>query len=659
MDSSLPSFIWSVADLLRGPYKRSEFGRVILPFTVLRRLDCVLDGKREKIRKAAKKYEGSSAEVRHRWLLKAAGESFYNTSELDLESVAGNAAKGNQAVALDLSAYTSGFSANAREIMEHFRFEAQIERLVKHDRLYLVTKKFAQEIDLHPNIIDNRQMGLIFEELIRRFAEDSNETAGEHFTPREVIKLMVNVLFNEDGSALAKPGVIRTLFDPACGTGGMLSVAEEHLKHLNRDIRVEVFGQELNPESYAICKADMMLKGHDPGNVRLGCSFTADGFSANRFDYCISNPPFGVDWKAAEEKVREEAALGDRGRFGAGVPKISDGALLFLLHMLSKRKPKTDGGTRIAVVLSRSPLYTGGPTSGENGIRKWVLDNDWLETVIALPSDLFYNTAIPTYIWVLTNRKPPERVKKVQLIDATDLYATLSRGIGFKRRELTEAHVEAITQLYGDFDRVASDRCKVVSVRDFYFRELVIEQPLRLRFSLDGGCANRFAESKAFLGLAKRDAPRAEALKQVIAQLVVADSDPPQTQEEVEARLRKGAKHAGVRLTKTLTSAFVSAASQKDPTAPIAKDEEGKPVPDPDFRDKEFIAETESAEEFFKEEISKFVPEAWYSMGDARKVEIPFHQHFSSHVERRPLSDVARDFQQALERCLSLLEAQP
>jgi type I restriction enzyme M protein len=397
---NLSSFIWSVADLLRGDYKQSDYGKVILPFTVLRRLDCVLEPTKAKVLAefAAKKKAGLNPDP---FLLRASGQSFYNTSELDLRKLIGD----QDHISQNLYAYIQAFSPAVRDIFERFSFSTQIDKLAKTGLLYLVTEKFAG-IDLHPEAVDNHEMGLAFEELIRKFAELSNETAGEHFTPREVIRLMVNLLFVEDDDVLSKPGVVRTIYDPTAGTGGMLSVAGEHLTALNPQARLTMFGQELNDESYAICKADMLIKGQDVANIVAGNTLSEDGHAHAKFDYMLSNPPFGVEWKKVEKEVRKEhESQGFNGRFGPGLPRVSDGSLLFLLHLLSKMRPAQDGGSRFGIVLNGSPLFTGGAGSGESEIRRYLLENDLVEAIIGLPTDMFYNTGISTYVWIVSNRK--------------------------------------------------------------------------------------------------------------------------------------------------------------------------------------------------------------------------------------------------------------
>jgi type I restriction enzyme M protein len=465
------SFIWSVADLLRGDYKQSEYGKVILPFTVLRRLDQVLADTRADVRATADKYASSPDAVRHQMLLRTSGHGFYNTSSLDFAGLLGDPTF----VAANLTGYVAGFSPNARDIMEHFRFEAQVERLDKANLLYLVAQKFAA-FDLHPDRVSNHEMGTIFEELIRKFAEASNETAGEHFTPREVIRLMVNLVFAEDDDALRLPGVVRTMYDPACGTGGMLSVAEEHLGSMNPEARLQVFGQELNDESYAICKADMLIKGQDADSIKQGNSFSEDGLPDLKADYLISNPPFGVDWTKAESVVRgEHEKRGFAGRFGPGLPRKNDGSLLFLLHMWSKRKPKDQGGSRLAIVFNGSPLFTGGAGSGESEIRKWVIENDWLEAIVALPDQMFYNTGILTYIWVLSNRKAVHRQGKVQLINGVARFQKMRKSLGDKRKELGEADIVHLTRLYHAFEQ--GDESRIFDNDDFGYQRITVLLP--------------------------------------------------------------------------------------------------------------------------------------------------------------------------------------
>jgi len=476
-DPNLSSFIWSVADLLRGDYKQSEYGKVILPFTVLRRLDCVLEKTKPAV--LAELEKRSAAKVNPEpFLLKKSGQLFFNTSPIDMKKLMGD----QDHIKENLYAYIQAFSPAVRDIFESFEFHTQIDRLAKAGLLYLVTEKFAG-IDLHPDAVSNAQMGVVFEELIRKFAEISNETAGEHFTPREVIRLMVNLLFIEDDDALTKPGVVRSLYDPTAGTGGMLSVGEEHLAAINPDARLVMYGQELNAESYAICKADMLIKGQDIGNIIQGNTLSDDGHPGKTFDYQLSNPPFGVEWKKIEKEVRKEAEqLGFEGRFGPGLPRVSDGSLLFLLHLISKMAPAKDGGSKFGIVLNGSPLFTGGAGSGESEIRRYVLENDLVEAIIALPTDMSYNTGISTYVWIVTNRKPARRKGKVQLIDASSFWQKMRKSLGSKRKELSPEHIEEITRLFGKFKEVTKDGVPISRIftnDSFGYRTITVERPLR------------------------------------------------------------------------------------------------------------------------------------------------------------------------------------
>jgi type I restriction enzyme M protein len=474
---NLSSFIWSVADLLRGDYKQSEYGKVILPFTVLRRLDCVLESTKAAVlaEQSTRLAAGLNPEP---FMLRKSGQLFYNSSPLDLKKLMGD----QMHIGENLRSYLQAFSPAVRDIFESFEFHTQIDKLAKSGLLYMVMEKFAN-IDLHPDAVTNAEMGAVFEELIRKFAELSNETAGEHFTPREVIRLMVNLLFIEDDQALTKPGVVRSLYDPTAGTGGMLSVAGEHLSSLNPDARLVMYGQELNPESYAICKADMLIKGQDIANIIFGNTLSADGLSGKVFDYSLSNPPFGVEWKKIEAVIRKEAEQqGYNGRFGPGLPRVSDGSLLFLLHLIAKMRPAVDGGSRFGIVLNGSPLFTGGAGSGESEIRRYVLENDLVEAIIALPTDMFYNTGISTYVWIVSNRKPAIRKGKVQLIDASGFWQKMRKSLGSKRKELRPEHIEEITRLFGEFKEASRDGAPISRIFDnaaFGYTTITVERPER------------------------------------------------------------------------------------------------------------------------------------------------------------------------------------
>ena len=482
--------IWRVADLLRGDYKQSDYGKVILPMTVIRRLDCVLEPTKQKVLDHLPKVQTLNEVIVEKTLNKVAGYNFHNRSPFNFDKLIADPNN----IALNLRAYINGFSASAREILEYFNFDVQIDLMddPNTDLLFRVVKSF-QEIDLAD--MESMEMGYVFEDLIRRFSEQSNETAGEHFTPREVIRLMVNVLFIEDRDILTQDGIVRTLYDPACGTGGMLSVGELYVKELNPDADLKVFGQEINSESFAICKSDMLIKGQNPSNIKFGNTFTVDGLKEEEFDYMLSNPPFGVDWKKAEKIIKSEAnSKGFDGRFGAGLPRINDGALLFLQHMISKMK---EGGSRIGIVFNGSPLFTGAAESGESNIRRWIIENDWLEAIIALPDQLFYNTGISTYIWIVTNKKSKERKGCIQLINATGtkdeellkegkidfnrFWQKMDRSLGNKRKKIAENGNEKgigfITDLYGNFEE--NEFVKILPNEYFGYWRVTVEQPLK------------------------------------------------------------------------------------------------------------------------------------------------------------------------------------
>jgi type I restriction enzyme M protein len=466
------NFIWSIADLLRGDYKQSDYGKVILPLTVLRRLDCVLESSKAEVLKNFEKVKTTSIQNIDPILNKVAGYNFHNRSQFTFDKLIADPNN----IAANLRDYINGFSADAREIIEQFEFDNQINRMDDNNLLFMVVKRF-QEVDLHPNKVSSMEMGYLFEELIRKFAEISNETAGEHFTPREVIRLMIDLLFLNDREILTQKGIVKTIYDCCAGTGGMLSVAEEYLNELNPDARLEVFGQELNPESYAICKSDMLIKGQNPVNIKKGNSISEDHLANHKFDYLITNPPFGVKWEKIAKKVKaEHEEKGFGGRFGAGLPSTGDGSFLFLMNLISKMKPE---GSRLAIVFNGSPLFSGSPSStkNESSIRQWIIENDMLEAVIALPNQLFYNTGISTYIWLISNNKPVERRGKVQLINAVDFFKKMSKSLGNKRNELSSKHIAELTRIYGEF--VEGEHSKIFDNNDFGYYKVTVERPER------------------------------------------------------------------------------------------------------------------------------------------------------------------------------------
>ncbi|MEV5312596.1 class I SAM-dependent DNA methyltransferase [Streptomyces sp. NPDC052610] len=643
--TELANHAWSVADLLRGDYRQSDYGKVILPFTVLRRLECVLEPTREKVVETVAKFAGQDIDTDH-FLRKASGHSFYNKSDLTLRKIAADP----QNAAKNLQIYVGAFSDNAREVLDKYEFNQQVRKLDGANLLYQVIGRFT-DLDLHPDVVPNHNMGYIFEELIRRFAEQSNETAGEHFTPREVIKLMVNLLVAPDADALTVPGVVRTVMDPACGTGGMLSAADDHIKALNPDATVEVYGQELNPESWAICRSDLMIKGQDPENIRFGNSFSDDGHARRKFDYILANPPFGVEWKKVKEEVEyEHRSLGDAGRFGAGLPRINDGSLLFLQHMISKMKPvdvNGGGGSRIAIVFNGSPLFTGAAESGESNIRRWILENDWLEAIVALPDQLFYNTGISTYFWILTNRKDKDHKGKVILLDARDQWVKMRKSLGDKRKELGDGtngrpdHIGDITRLYAEALQVAGDpehplhgKVKVFANEDFGYQRITVERPLKLRFEVTEETLAALAEAKPVA--------RLERSEEFVAAVRTLLGSSWTTKSEAFIALKDAVVAAG--LTWPSGAPFAKAVREavgvRDPEGEVQK-LKGAPEPDADLRDYENVPLGEDVEDYLKREVLPHVPDAWIDHTKTKiGYEIPFTRHFYVYKPPRPLAEI-------------------
>lgn len=641
------NFIWSIADLLRGDYKQSEYGKVILPLTVLRRLDCVLEPTKQNVLAYLPETKKLSPEAAEVVLKRKAKLSFFNKSRYDFQKLLADP----NDIASNLRNYINGFSKNARSILDNFNFDENIKRLDKSDLLYMVVKRFA-EVDLHPDKISNIGMGYVFEELIRKFADLSNETAGEHFTPREVIRLMVNLLFLNDKGVLTKKGIVKTLYDPACGTGGMLSVAEEYLRELNPDADLRVFGQELNPESYAICNSDMLIKGQNTDHVKFGNSFTQDGLRGERFDYMLSNPPFGVEWKKIEDEiVKEHEKLGFSGRFGAGLPRISDGAFLFLQHMVSKMRPE-NGGARLAIIFNGSPLFSGGAGSGESDIRKWIIENDMLEAIVALPDQLFYNTGISTYIWIVTNRKPKDRKKKIQFVNAAGFFKEMSRSLGNKRKEIGEEDIAKITQTYGDFKD--AETCKIFPNEYFGYTKVTIERPLRLNFQASKERIARIGQENAFVNLGKskkkgkaglEEIAEGEKLqKQILAMLSAMDSALYKNRDKFIKALEKVVAKTGLGIKAPLMNTILSALSERDESADICLDKNGKPEPDTELRDYENVPLLDSVDEYFKREVLPHIPDAWMDRSkDKIGYEINFTKEFYKYKPLRPLEDIHKD----------------
>jgi type I restriction enzyme M protein len=641
------SLIGSVADLLRGDYKQSDYGKVILPLTVLRRLDCVLEDTKDAVLARASSLKGR-VEKPEVVLENVAGHGFYNTSPLNFRRIVATPGQ----VAGSLQEYIANFSPGARDAFEKFDFNVQIARLDRADLLYRVISRFA-DVDLHPSKVSNLEMGYIYEELIRRFSELSNETAGHHFTPREVIRLMVNLLFADDDDALTG-AAIKTLYDPACGTGGMLSVAEEYLREHNRRARLEVFGQELNDETYAVCRSDMMLKDENATHIVRGNSFSEDGHPGVTFDYMLANPPFGVEWKKVENVIRaEHENLGFAGRFGAGLPRINDGSFLFLQHMLSKMKPVEQGGSRLAIVFNGSPLFSGGAGSGESEIRRWIVENDWLEGVVALPDQLFYNTGISTYFWVLTNRKRPERCGKVQLVDARESWIKMRKSLGDKRKQISPEQIDEITRLYAEFSE--GEKVKIFPNETFGYQRITVERPLRLRWEVTDKTLGCLADTKQWGKLS--DAER----KEVSARLQELTGTSTTDRAEMSGKL--GA------LPKTVQKQIWDMLAVKDLEAPVVTDRHGEPQPDSELRDNENVPlpsipvswETDpterlasleygsAVEDYLATEVLPYVADAWVDH-DKTKIgyEIPLTRYFHECVRPRPLATISSEIK-ALE----------
>ena len=644
-------FIWSVADLLRGDYKRSEYGKVILPLTVLRRMDCVLEATKEDVLKRYERLKGR-AEHLDPVLESVADEHFYNTSPLDFRRLLDDP---NQ-IAGSLKQYIAAFSPGAREVINKFDFDVQIARLARADLLYLVLSRFA-DLDLHPDVVSSIEMGYIYEELVRRFSELSNETAGEHFTPREVIRLMVDLLFADDDEALTG-AKIKTLFDPACGTGGMLSVAEDYLREHNPAAFLEVYGQELNDETYAICRSDMMLKGQDPSHIFCGNSFSDDGHEGKTFDYMLANPPFGVEWKKVADPIRtEHETRGFDGRFGAGLPRINDGSFLFLQHMISKMKPVKEGGTRLAIVFNGSPLFTGAAGSGESEIRRWILENDWLEGIVALPDQLFYNTGISTYFWILSNRKSEALRGKVILLDARDQWEKMRKSLGDKRKQISPGQIKHITELYMNAVSVAADeghpdhgKVKIFSTRDFGYHRITVERPLKLRFEITEDTLGALDSSKPLAKWDRRDA-FVSAVRDLLGTVWW-------TKKEASAALLSTARSSGALWPSTASclKAIWSAVSVSDPEGEIQRDRDGNPEPHPDLRDYENVPLDEDVDAYFAREVTPHVPDAWIDRSKTRVgYEIPFTRHFYVYTPPRPLADIdaeLRDLESEIQKLL-------
>lgn len=642
------SFIWSIAEILRGPYKPEDYGKIVLPLAVLRRFDCVLESTKEEVLAKAEQFATMSEEAREPILNRVSKQNFHNTSKYDFKKLLTD----SDNIADNLRDYINGFSKVARDIMEHFDFDRQIDKLDQNNLLYLTIKRFS-ELDLHPETVSNVEMGYVFEELIRRFSEHAE--AGDHYTPREVIRLMTHLLFlHDDANILTKPGLTQTLYDAAAGTGGMGSVAQEYLLNLNPTAHLEFFGQEINPESYAICKADLLIKGEDATNIRLGNTLSNDRFPTDKFDYLISNPPYGVDWKSYEKPIKaEHEQQGFDGRFGPGTPRTSDGQLLFLLHLLSKMKdvtPENPQGSRLAIIMNGSPLFTGDAGSGESEIRKYVLENDLVEGIVALPNDLFYNTGIATYIWILTNNKAPLSKGKVRLINAVDFYKKMKKSMGNKRNEIREDQLNEIVRLYGDAQ--PNEYVKIFDNEDFGYAKITVERPLRLNFQVSEERLAHVVEEKGFANLAtskkKGDAAHFEIEEgkkiqaQILHVLRTLESDEVYKNREVFTKILKDAlAEANIKLGAPVLKAILNGLSEKDETADVCLKNKKDIEPDTDLRDTESVPLKEDIEEYFAREVLPHVPDAWIDHSKTKiGYEIPFTRQFYKYTALRSSGEI-------------------
>ena len=663
------SFLWSVADLIRDTFKRGRYQDVILPLTVLRRLDCVLAPTKAKVLETQANLKGK-LEVLDPQLRTASGFAFYNTSQYNFEKLRADAPH----LAANLRNYIAGFSPNMREVLERFDFDNTIRLLDEAGILFQVLERF-KNVDLHPDRIDNPTMGMIFEELIRKFNEALNENPGEHFTPRDVVHLMVDLMLAGDESDIERKGVVRSVYDPCCGSGGMLLIGKEHVttgvRHngeivrpaINADADIHLFGQEVNPETWAVSKSDLFIKepkGHDADRIAFGSTLSNDRHAAQTFDYLIANPPYGKDWKRDADAVRAEHDRGVAGRFAPGLPRISDGQLLFLLHMLARAKDPKEGGARIAIIMNGSPLFTGDAGSGESEIRRWILENDWLEALIALPEQLFYNTGIATYVWVLTNRKAPERTGKVQLIDATSFWTPMRKSLGDKRREIPPERADDIVRLMNTFEE--GEHVKIFPDTHFGFRRITVERPLKLNFQASAERIARLEEEKGFRALAhskkkgeagaKEDA-EGRRLQDAIRGLLGSLPDAVYADRKAFGKaLNAAAEKVAVPLSAPLKKAILSALSERDATAEACRAKDGTLEPDPELRDTERVPLSESIENFFEREVKPHVPDAWIDTDkrDQRDgqvgivgYEINFNRYFYQYKPPRALEEIDAD----------------
>jgi type I restriction enzyme M protein len=675
--NSVVSFLWSIADLLNGAFKKSEFQKIILPFTVLRRLDYALEKTKDKVLETEHTLKEKGLENRHGQLCRAAGYAFYNTSKFTYESLLHDDAN----LALNLRQYVMGFSPNIREIFAAFNFDDTIRDLGRVNLLYLLMERFNEKskVDLRPASMSNHEMGYVFEHLLRKFNEALNENPGEHFTPRDGIRLMVDLVLMLDTALAGNEGVARTVYDCGCGTGGILSITKDHILQINTQAKVFLYGQELNPFTWAIARADMLIlepEGKDAENIKLGSTLSNDQLPDMRFDIQFVNPPYGYEWSKDFDAVTAEAARGFAARFGAGLPRKSDGQMLFLQHLIARMNDPKESQSYIGIILNGSPLFTGGAGSGESEIRRWILENDWLEAIVALPQQIFYNTGIGTYIWLLSNRKPDAHRGKVMLVDASgeEFWSGMSKSLGSKRREITDAHKQSILKLVQA--RQEGPHVKIFDTTDFGYREIKVQRPLKLRFEVTADSLARLDTQAVFKNLAvskkkapaeqKREEQEGLALQaEIRAALQPLAGHTYTSRDKFTAALEDALKEAGLKLKAPVLKAILAGIGERDDAAEICRDSQGTPEPDPELNDTENVPLKESIESYFAREVTPHVPDAWIDSaycdekdGKVGRVgyEIPFNRHFYVFQPPRPLAQIDADLKASTDRILTLIE---
>ena len=658
--SDIVSLAWGAKEILRDDFKKTETGKTILPFIVLRRLGRVLEPTKDKVLSEYEKIKNEKPEYIEARLNKITGHGFHNHSKYNLELLLADP----KSLQKNIQSYIRGFSENVRDIFENFKFEETLNELDKQDILFNMVEYFASsELDFDPEKIDNHMMGMIYEEVVRRVNEATNEEAGHHFTPREVITLMVNLLFSHEKDSLSKKGIIKTIYDPASGTGGMLSVASDYIAKINPDAIIDTYGQEKYPETYAICKSDMLIKGLELDRIKLGNSLIAgkkgDGFYDEKFHYMLSNPPFGVDWGKYERGIRDEEEKGEQGKYGAGTPRKSDGSLLFLLSMISKMKPKEEGGSRIAIVLNGSPLFTGEAGSGESDIRKWIIENDMLEAIVAMPNDMFYNTGINTYIWIISNNKDKKRKGKIQLINAvgTEFFQKMKSSLGKKRNEISDDQIKSITKIYDSFKE--GEFSKIFDNNDFGYYRITVDRPLKRNFKVSKDRLEKLQQEKAFLKLDElKPKPKQPKCKDVLKVLSTLPSKTYKDHYTFSTELSNTFSKMDYQITASQLKTIENSLSERDENATPQKDSKGNLFADSKLRDHENIPIKDNIDRYFAKEVTPYVPDAWIdeSTRDTIGYEISFTRHFYVYKSIRSLEEIDSDLKENQKEIAKLQE---